>query len=93
MPRSDKKHKGIAYVEMKSSEDVPNCILLNNSVPDFRNFLYLSKLCQLRRHQFSSTFRQILWIMLIKVIKLSLNHWKLLYLLVVMLPPECRQKC
>lgn len=40
MPRSDKggKHKGIAYVEMNSSEDVPNCILLNNSVPDFQKF-------------------------------------------------------
>lgn len=39
MPRSDKgTHKGIAYVEMKASEDVPNCILLNNSVPDFQKF-------------------------------------------------------
>jgi RNA recognition motif-containing protein len=39
MPRSDKgKNKGIAYVEMNSSEDVLNCVLLNNSVPDFQKF-------------------------------------------------------
>jgi RNA recognition motif-containing protein len=39
MPRNDKgKHRGIAYVEMKESANVPNCILLNDSVPDFQKF-------------------------------------------------------
>ena len=30
------KHKGIGYVEMADLEDVPNCLLFNNVVPEFQ---------------------------------------------------------
>ena len=36
-------HKGFAYVEMEKLEDIPNCILFNNCVPDFQKFPILVK--------------------------------------------------
>jgi RNA-binding protein 39 len=32
------KHKGFAYVEMAQLEDVPNCLVFNNVVPNFQKF-------------------------------------------------------
>ena len=39
MPRNDNgKHKGVAYVEFTNSSNIPTCLLLNNTVPDFQKF-------------------------------------------------------
>jgi RNA recognition motif-containing protein len=38
------RHKGIGYVEMADLEDIPNCLLFNNCVPDFQKFPILGKL-------------------------------------------------
>jgi RNA-binding protein 39 len=37
------KHKGFGYVEMADLEDIPNCLLFNNVVPDFQKFPILVK--------------------------------------------------
>lgn len=37
------KHKGFAYVEMGDLDVIPNCLLLNNIVPDFQKFPILVK--------------------------------------------------
>jgi RNA-binding protein 23/39 len=37
------QHKGFAYVEMASLEDIPNCLLCNDVVPDFQKFAILVK--------------------------------------------------
>jgi RNA recognition motif-containing protein len=37
------RHKGIGYVEMADLEDIPNCLLFNNVVPDFQKFAILVK--------------------------------------------------
>ena len=37
------KHKGFAYVEMGDIDVIPNCLLLNNIVPDFQKFPILVK--------------------------------------------------
>ncbi len=37
------QHKGFAYVEMDSLEDIPSCLLFNNVVPDFQKFPILVK--------------------------------------------------
>lgn len=37
------KHKGFAYVEMGDLDDIPNCLLFNNVVPDFQKFAILVK--------------------------------------------------
>jgi RNA-binding protein 39 len=37
------RHKGISYVEMGDLEDIPNCLLFNNVVPDFQKFPILVK--------------------------------------------------
>jgi RNA-binding protein 39 len=37
------KHKGFAYVEMALLEDVPNCLVFNNVVPNFQKFPILVK--------------------------------------------------
>lgn len=37
------KHKGFAYVEMNDLDSIPNCLLLNNIVPDFQKFPILVK--------------------------------------------------
>lgn len=36
-------HKGFAYVEMADLEQIPNCLLFNNVVPDFQKFPILVK--------------------------------------------------
>jgi RNA recognition motif-containing protein len=39
MPRNDHgKHKGVAYVEFRRSENISSCMLLNDTVPDFQKF-------------------------------------------------------
>ena len=39
MPRNENgKHKGVAYVEFRSSNNIPSCVLLNNTVPNFQKF-------------------------------------------------------
>lgn len=44
------KHKGIGYVEMADLEDVPNCLLFNNVVPEFQKFPILVKPSEAERN-------------------------------------------
>lgn len=37
------RHKGFAYVEMTNLDDIPNCLLFNNVVPDFQKYLIMVK--------------------------------------------------
>jgi RNA-binding protein 39 len=37
------KHKGFGYVEMAELDAIPNCLLMNNIVPDFQKFPILVK--------------------------------------------------
>lgn len=47
------KHKGFAYVEMSNLDDIPNCLMVNDCIPDFQKFSILVRPSEAERNYVS----------------------------------------